>query len=202
MTFSGSLPAGLYNAVRRDPDRIALTAAGEHTAFKDLWIRSKTGFMEYVYEPFYRDLLKSIYNNQLQDLIKKSRIFVGKGRILMGTIDETGLLKSDQVFIQCSIDTTTIDSFEFYNEIEKSKRTGYFIVKSKVIVAKNPCMHPGDVRILNAVYLPQLEHMVDCIVFPRQGKRPITNMCSGSDLDGEVIFYFLYCFILYFLNIR
>ena len=101
----------------------------------------------------------------------------------MGVIDETGLLNEDEVFIQCSIDNTINGNFKFYEEIIKSKRDS-FIVAAKVVVAKNPCMHAGDVRILKAVNIPALEHMINCIVFPCKGTRPITNQCSGSDLDG------------------
>lgn len=64
----------------------------------------------------------------------------------------------------------------------------YFIVKGNVAVAKNPCMHPGDIRVLTAVDLPELRHMFDCIVFPSVGKRPVPSMCSGSDLDGDLYF--------------
>lgn len=51
----------------------------------------------YLHEPFFRDLLKTIYRKQLQDLIYKSRIFIENGRILMGTLDETGVLKENEV---------------------------------------------------------------------------------------------------------
>ena len=57
-----------------------------------------------------------------------------------------------------------------------------------VVIAKNPCLHPGDVRILEAVDVPELHHLVDCLVFPRKGDRPHANEASGSDLDGDVFF--------------
>lgn len=60
------------------------------------------------------------------------------------------------------------------------------ILQRRVVVAKNPCLHPGDVRTLTAVDAPQLHHIFDCIVFPSQGDRPHPNELSGSDLDGDL----------------
>lgn len=45
----------------------------------------------------------------------------------------------------------------------------YFLT-GDVIVTKNPCLHPGDIRKLHAVGAKEeLAHLVDCIVFPKQG---------------------------------
>ena len=103
----------------------------------------------------------------------------------MGCIDETGSLAADEIFVQCTRATETFNSKEILNSELDSK---YFILNARCIVAKNPCMHPGDVRILNAVDSLKLRHLVDCVVFPAIGPRPITNMCSGSDLDGDLYF--------------
>lgn len=55
-----------------------------------------------------------------------------------------------------------------------------------VLVTKNPCLHPGDFRKLQAVDVPVLSHcMRDCIVFPATGPRPHSDEISGSDLDGD-----------------
>ena len=135
-------------------------------------------------EPFFRSLIIGIYKKQFSNLLTRSRIFVNSGRILIGTIDETGLLKEDEVFIQCR--------FQGEEEIDE-KRTivngDKFVVVSPVCIAKNPCMHPGDVRILRAVFNQTLADVRwDVIVFPAKGNRPITDMCSGSDLDGDLYF--------------
>lgn len=69
----------------------------------------------------------------------------------MGTSDETKTLAYGQVFIQYST--------EPHHPMINVKT-----VLGKVVVTKNPCFHPGDLRILEAVDIPGLRHMVDCIV--------------------------------------
>jgi len=56
----------------------------------------------------------------------------------------------------------------------------------EVLVAKNPCLYPGDFRKFTAINVPALKACIrDCIVFPRKGPRPHPNEMSGSDLDGD-----------------
>ncbi len=105
----------------------------------------------------------------------------------MGCIDETGSLEPDQVFIQITRQSTdSLNSAELLPNPVNSQHL--ILCNTRIVVAKNPCMHPGDARILTAVNCPKLHHMLDCIVFPSKGHRPITNMCSGSDLDGDLYF--------------
>jgi RNA-dependent RNA polymerase len=115
-------------------------------------------------EPYLSMLLQTFRASKLLELKMKSRIFIQKGRAMMGCLDETGTLKYGQVFIQAS---------------SSANGRGIEKVTGKVIVAKNPCLHPGDVRILEAVYYPVLDHMVDCVVFPQQGPRQVfSNLFS------------------------
>ncbi|KAJ5572549.1 hypothetical protein N7450_009533 [Penicillium hetheringtonii] len=58
------------------------------------------------------------------------------------------------------------------------------------IVARNPSLHPGDIRVVRAVDAPQLRHLRDVVVFPRTGDQDIPSMCSGGDLDGDDYFVF------------
>lgn len=105
-------------------------------------------------EPFLYMMLQTLCAAKLQELQLKTRIYVRKGRSMLGCLDETRTLSYGEVFVQISLP-------------RKSK----YIVKGKVVVAKNPCLHPGDVRILRAVNVPSLHHMVDCVVFPQKGRR-------------------------------
>ncbi|KAJ9135706.1 hypothetical protein P3X46_032858 [Hevea brasiliensis] len=133
-------------------------------------------------EPFLSMMLRTFRAAKLFDLRTKTRIFLPKGRAMMGCLDETGTLEYGQVFVQYSCARNR--QFFSCNETHEQNQ----ILQGKVVVAKNPCLHPGDVGVLKAVDVPALHHMVDCIVFPQKGKRPHTNECSGSDLDGDVYF--------------
>ncbi|KAI8486629.1 hypothetical protein Bbelb_356040 [Branchiostoma belcheri] len=128
-------------------------------------------------EPFFRSMLLAVYRNQMGELLRRTRIQLpaGEGRIMMGTMDETDRLQYGQVFLQYSRDTDKAQAEKVVHE-------------GQVTVTKNPCFHPGDMRKFTAVDVPELRHMVDCIVFPSRGRRPHPDEMSGSDLDGDMYF--------------
>ncbi|KAK8567431.1 hypothetical protein V6N13_105398 [Hibiscus sabdariffa] len=161
------------NALLTDPlkaqEALELMSPGENTnILKEMLL---CGYMPDE-EPFLSMMLHSFRASKLLELRTKARIFIQNGRSMMGCLDETRTLNYGQVFVQFS----------------GSKPGQLFLVQGKVVVAKNPCLHPGDVRVLRAIDVPDLHHMVDCVVFPQQGSRPHPNECSGSDLDGDIYF--------------
>ncbi|KAK1288302.1 RNA-dependent RNA polymerase 1 [Acorus calamus] len=140
-------------------------------------------------EPFLSMMLQTLRASKLLELKTKSRIFEPNGRSMMGCLDETETLAYGQVFVQlsCTGDRQLHDHGLFgYGRQEKDSHT--YVLEGRVVVAKNPCLHPGDVRVLQAVDVPDLHHMIDCVVFPQRGERPHPNECSGSDLDGDIYF--------------
>lgn len=140
-------------------------------------------------EPFLSMLLQAFRALKLLELRTKSRIFVRKGRSMMGCLDESRTLEYGQVFIQISRNRNAMfHNNGLYQFVGNESDEYSHVLRGRVIVAKNPCLHPGDVRILFAVDVPALHHMVDCVVFPQKGKRPHPNECSGSDLDGDIYF--------------
>ncbi|VFQ99176.1 unnamed protein product [Cuscuta campestris] len=139
-------------------------------------------------EPYLSTMLLSHYENQLSDLKTRCRISVPMGRIVVGCLDETGILNYGQVYARLTLTKTELRLGEqsFFHRVDDTTA----IVKGRVVVTKNPCLHPGDVRVLEAVYEVVLEEkgLVDCIVFPQKGDRPHPNECSGGDLDGDIYF--------------
>lgn len=122
-------------------------------------------------EPYLWMMLQTFCAAKLLEVRTKSRIFIPKGRSLMGCLDETRTLKYGQVFVQFS----NVGLRQTEGNAVKLKRREIgeerHIFQGKVVVAKNPCLHPGDIRVLQAVDVQALHHMVDCIVFPQKGKR-------------------------------
>nr|GMD23404.1 probable RNA-dependent RNA polymerase 1 [Ipomoea batatas] len=174
------------NAILTDPlkayEALELMAPGENTN-----ILKEMLTCEYKpdVEPFLSMMLQTFRASKLQDLRTRTRIFVPEARSMMGCLDETGLLNYGEVFVQYSgSGQRQLPVGPQLYEPENYNR----IAQGKVVVAKNPCLHPGDVRVLRAVNVPALNHMVDCVVFPRKGERPHPNECSGSDLDGDIYF--------------
>ncbi|KAL3746578.1 hypothetical protein ACJRO7_015525 [Eucalyptus globulus] len=138
-------------------------------------------------EPHLRGMLTCIRAAQLQGLREEARIFLPSGRWLMGCLDELGVLEQGQCFIQVStpaLENCFIKHGCRFTETKKNQK----VIKGCAVVAKSSRLHPGDIRILEAVDAPDLHHLYDCLVFPQNGERPHPNGASGSDFDGELYF--------------
>ena len=134
-------------------------------------------------EPFLSMMLQAFRASKLQELRTKTRIFIPNGRAMMGCLDETRTLEYGQVFVQFS-GTRNRRFFEDSFKLGGSGLDQRFIVAGKVVVAKNPCLHPGDVRVLRAINVPALHHMVDCVVFPQKGPRSDSYLVLMKYLVG------------------
>jgi RNA-dependent RNA polymerase len=99
---------------------------------------------------------------------------------MFGIIDEYNVLKSHEVFIQY----TRLNDYEDNDDMNKGQKT-ITLDNCKVVITKNPCHHPGDIRTFTAVSHEALKHLKDVVVFSQQGDVPATHQISGSDLDGD-----------------
>lgn len=155
------------NAILTDPIRaqeiLDLMSPGETTNILKEML--SCGYMPDS-EPFLSMMLQTFRASKLLDLRTKSRVFLPQARSMMGCLDETRTLEYGQVFVQYS-GSRTRQLFD--SSASGSSRCS--VIVGQVVVAKNPCLHPGDVRVLKAVNVPALHHMVDCVVFPQKGPR-------------------------------
>ncbi|KAF0744054.1 hypothetical protein Ae201684_001687 [Aphanomyces euteiches] len=104
---------------------------------------------------------------------ERLRIPITKARLLLGVCDYTNSIYNGECFLQI----TTPDN-------PKPQA-----IVGKVAVTRNPCYHPGDVRILYAIgACPALQHLTNVIVFSTQGHRPAPDEMAGGDLDGDSFF--------------
>ena len=92
----------------------------------------------------------------------------------MGVWDPYGLLGPGEVFVQFSQDTSS-----------SSADQGFKYLQGGVLVTRSPTVHPGDIRRLKAVDIPELQHIVNVIVFSTRGSRPEQDKMSSGDLDGD-----------------
>ncbi|KAI9027116.1 RNA dependent RNA polymerase-domain-containing protein [Phycomyces nitens] len=130
----------------------------------------QAGFMDRK-DPYTVNLLNMFRVSMLKNLKKKTKINVPNGAFLLGVMDETGSLQEGEVFCQVTEPSS-----------QSSRKR---IITGDIVVYRNPCFHPGDVRVVNAVDCPKLRHLSDVVVFSSQGFRDIPSMCSGGDLDGD-----------------
>ncbi|ORY94518.1 RNA dependent RNA polymerase-domain-containing protein [Syncephalastrum racemosum] len=131
------------------------------------------GFMERQ-DPFVMNLISMVRVSWLKDIKKRASIHVTKGVILFGVMDETHTLEPNQIFCQYA-EQPWVDHKKFHR-----------VVRGECMVYRHPCMHPGDIRVVEAVDCAPLIHLVNVIVFPATGDRDIPSMCGGGDLDGDL----------------
>ena len=145
------------------------------------------GFMQ-TRDPFTISCLHLWRSWSIKYLKEKARMYVENGAFVLGCIDETGTLKGhfndDTNDEEARQDTGSLPEI-FLQIPEPSCKGMWKVLEGICVLARNPSLHPGDVRVVNAVNVPQLHHLRNCVVFPQTGDRDIPSMCSGGDLDGD-----------------
>ena len=133
--------------------------------------------VDYYNDPFIKPIIKTIWYNRLRNLRKKFRIYDSLGWNLIGVMDPYDCLQEGEVFIQYWKRTRYANKREAYSKT---------IITGKVLVTRSPTVHPGDIRILNAVDEPALKGYVNVLVFSSKGDRPDQSKMGSGDLDGDV----------------
>lgn len=111
---------------------------------------------------------------------EKLRIPIMESRILFGVCDD-GLYRSKNP-------KQKLKQGQCFIRIKQFNNPNPEVLVGKVIVAKNPCYYPGDIRILEAVNISDFNHLSECIIFNTEGNIPVAHSMAGSDLDGDQYF--------------
>ncbi|XP_062017278.1 probable RNA-dependent RNA polymerase 3 [Rosa rugosa] len=118
-------------------------------------------------EPYVQYRLSALMNMENINL-KKGKICIPESYYLMGTADPTGKLEKDEV---CII-------------LKDGQLSG------KVLVYRNPGVHFGDIHVLKATYVKELESVVGNakygIFFSCKGPRSVADEMGGGDFDGDL----------------
>ncbi|EEH41892.2 hypothetical protein PAAG_03813 [Paracoccidioides lutzii Pb01] len=140
-------------------------------------------------DPFVTSLLELWRVWQIKYLKAKAKIAIDKGAFLLGCLDETGSLKgyfrSKRPGGGATYEQKLDCLPEIFVQISRHSEDTYEVIEGLCILARNPSLHPGDIRVVKAVDIPDLHHLKDVVVLPQTGDRDIASMCSGGDLDGD-----------------
>ncbi|KAJ9663986.1 hypothetical protein H2198_000489 [Neophaeococcomyces mojaviensis] len=143
-------------------------------------------------EPFTHALLHLWRAWTLKYLKDKAKIPISDGAFLLGCVDETATLRGyttacpsgDRQAMEN--DSSLMENLpEIFVQITDAQAGRRRIIEGLCILARNPSLHIGDIRVVRAVDVPALRDKCDVVVMPQTGERDLPSMCSGGDLDGD-----------------
>ncbi|CAI2179492.1 5586_t:CDS:2 [Funneliformis geosporum] len=140
------------------------------------------GMMQGIIDPFLNALLECKRVYALKVLRHKARILMPKSFLLLGVIDETGKLEENEVYLQTS---TIVSEHLTFNKANNKIRRESKVWTGPAVITRNPCLHPGDLRKVEAVDIPELSHLRNCVVFSQKGDRPLPNCLEPMEFDSQ-----------------
>ena len=144
-------------------------ARGELVSNLPNYFEDTASHFDILSEPYYLSLLRCIYTYRVKTLVKRTRIPIKDACLLMGIPDPIGVLRDGEISVCFQTDP----------------KSNVIKLNGRVLIYKNPCLHPGDLLTPTAVDRPELYHLVNVIVFPITGTTSIPASSGGSDLDGD-----------------
>ncbi|KAJ3874138.1 RNA dependent RNA polymerase-domain-containing protein [Lentinula edodes] len=124
--------------------------------------------------PYLRDKLKQCVKTKIKTAAAKFNYVLTQSCSAFAVPDPFGVLGPDQIYFKNS-------RREFVNK--DGIKTD--IILGEVLITRNPCKVPTDVRKVTAVQHPALADMVNVVVCSIQGHRRLIDYCGGGDFDGD-----------------
>jgi RNA-dependent RNA polymerase len=149
------------------------------------------GFMD-TQEPFFMSMLQLWRSWAVKFLKEKAKIFISDGAHIFGCVDEYNVLRGyyepTAPFETMTVEERIENLPEIFVKVDPLRTGEYRVIEGVCILARNPSLHPGDIRVVRAVNKPELQHLKNVVVLPQNGDRDLGSMCSGGDLDGDDYF--------------
>ncbi|KAF1844339.1 uncharacterized protein K460DRAFT_317788 [Cucurbitaria berberidis CBS 394.84] len=113
-----------------------------------------------------------------QQILQESslRTPLGKSTYLFGVADPLGVLKPGEIHLQFS--SSFVD--------ELTEDTYLNLRNTDVLVARQPACRRSDIQKVRALVCPELNHLIDVVVFPSRGEYPLAGKLQGGDYDGDI----------------
>ncbi|KAK1223261.1 hypothetical protein PQX77_013849 [Marasmius sp. AFHP31] len=124
--------------------------------------------------PYLRRELNQFVLNQIGQRCSDNHWEIPESATAFAVPDPYGVLGEDEIFLKSS-----------RREFLDNDGIKTDIINGDVLITRNPCKLPTDVRKVKAVVHPRLLGLVDCIVFSIKGKRRPIDYLAGGDYDGD-----------------
>ncbi|OAT01878.1 RNA-directed RNA polymerase, variant [Blastomyces dermatitidis ER-3] len=133
-------------------------------------------------EPFVSSLLELWRTWQIKYLKEKAKIAIDEGAFLLGCIDETKTLKGYFRSARPKANSTyqeRVDCLpEIFVQVWRHSEGKYAVIEGLCILARNPSLHPGDIRVVKAIQFLSPEER------PQFDKRILK---SGIEVDEKLL---------------
>ncbi|PPQ99097.1 hypothetical protein CVT24_009364 [Panaeolus cyanescens] len=124
--------------------------------------------------PILREKLKNILDVCVNREVKRLKFQVLQSCSAFAIPDPCGVLEENQIYVRSSRPIFTL-----------ADGTKSDILSCPVLVTRNPCKVPSDVRKMQAVDHPLLHCLTDVIIFSIKGDRRPIDYLGGGDYDGD-----------------
>lgn len=108
-----------------------------------------------------------VLNDHFSDVMRRSSIPLKQSTMLIGIADPQSLLEPGEIHVA------------FSSLLDRSRLEG------DVLIARHPALRSSDIQKVTAVYKPELDYLVDVVVFSTRGPRPLASKLAGGDYDGD-----------------
>ncbi|KAI0701242.1 RNA dependent RNA polymerase-domain-containing protein [Cerioporus squamosus] len=120
------------------------------------------------------DKLKKIVTDVIEGIIRDFHVSVPLSAEAFIVPDPHGVLKEDEIQFKSTKDLK--------DPVEHSQP---HIILGEVLIYRNPCRLPSDVRKVTAVQYPELAEYTNVIVLPTVGPYSYASYLAGGDYDGD-----------------